>query len=69
MAANLEAIVAELKRVAPRLRDYEPSDESWQQVRLPTSFRRRLAPPEALNVVDECVNSASRSNATAWAPF
>lgn len=32
-AANLEALVAELKRVAPRLHAYEPRDLSWQQVR------------------------------------
>ncbi|KAE8888655.1 hypothetical protein PF005_g2838 [Phytophthora fragariae] len=31
MAVNLEAMVTELKRLAPRLRDYEPSDDSWQQ--------------------------------------
>ncbi|KAJ8569076.1 hypothetical protein ON010_g6186 [Phytophthora cinnamomi] len=31
MVANLGAMVAELKRLAPRLRDYEPGDESWQQ--------------------------------------
>ncbi|KAG3032200.1 hypothetical protein PC121_g4075 [Phytophthora cactorum] len=29
--ANLEAMVEELKRLAPRLRDYEPTDETWQQ--------------------------------------
>uniref|UniRef100_M4BSD8 Histone-lysine N-methyltransferase, H3 lysine-79 specific n=1 Tax=Hyaloperonospora arabidopsidis (strain Emoy2) TaxID=559515 RepID=M4BSD8_HYAAE len=31
MTTNLETIVTELKQLAPRLRDYEPSNEIWQQ--------------------------------------
>ena len=32
MTTNLETIVTELKHLAPRLRDYEPSNDIWQQV-------------------------------------
>ncbi|ETL44339.1 hypothetical protein L914_05360 [Phytophthora nicotianae] len=28
---NLDELVAELTRLAPRLRDYDPTDETWQQ--------------------------------------
>lgn len=54
MAASLGAMVAELKRLAPRLRDYEPSDESWQLVS--SQFPRPLASLGAVAADVKCVN-------------
>ncbi|KAI9905912.1 hypothetical protein PsorP6_013570 [Peronosclerospora sorghi] len=31
MTEKLEGMLAELKQVAPRLRDYEPTGETWRQ--------------------------------------